>query len=157
MKHRPGHLLPGLQTCSGLYLWAAFIVLFGVWRPNLFLTSATLHSVAASRSISAMLALAVLVPLAAGVYDLSVGAVINLSAIMAIKLMTTHQLGMWPAITLTVLVCAAVGAVSGFIVVKLRVNSFVATLGMGSVVTAIQSITPGRANPPHPRTGRGAI
>jgi ribose transport system permease protein len=137
----------GLQAYSGFYLWALFIVVFGVWKTDLFLTSATLHSIASSQAVAAMLALALLIPLTAGVYDLSVGAVINVSAILAIDLQTVHHLGMWPAMLITVVVCAAIGTVSGFLVVKLKVNSFVATLGMATIVSAIQSIISGQSQP----------
>jgi ribose transport system permease protein len=147
---RPRQLLPGLQICSGLYLWAAFIVVFGIWQPKLFLTSATLHSVASSQAISAMLALALLIPLTAGVYDLSVGAVINLSTITVVNMQTSHHFGMWKATVITVVVCASVGLVSGFIVVVLKVNSFVATLGMATIVTAVQSIISGQSQPVPP-------
>jgi ribose transport system permease protein len=142
----------GLQTFSGLYLWVAFIVTFSVWKPNLFPTSATAHSIASSQAISAMLALALLIPLTAGVYDLSIGAVINLSTILVIELQTKHHQGMWTAMLLTVLVCAAIGATSGFIVVKLKVNSFVATLGMATIVSAIQLIVSDQSQPLPPNS-----
>jgi ribose transport system permease protein len=147
MSSRHRQVLPKLQTCSGLYLWALFIVIFGTWQPHLFLTSATLHSVASAQSIAAILALAVLVPLSAGIYDLSVGAVINLGAITAINLQTAHRFGIWQAIIVTVMLCASVGLVSGFIVVKLKVSSFVATLGMATIVSAIQNIVSGQSQP----------
>jgi len=137
----------GPQTASGLYLWALFIIVFGVWTPDLFLTSATMHSIASSHAIAAMLALALLVPMTAGVYDLSVGAVINLSTILVVVLQTRHHYGMWSAIAVTVLACAAIGAVSGFAVVKLKVNSFVATLGMATITGAIQLIVSDQSQP----------
>ena len=137
----------GLQNFSGLYLWAMFIVVFGIWKTDLFLTSATLHSVASSQAIAAMLALALLIPLTAGVYDLSVGAVINVSAITVVNLQTMHHVGMWKAMLITVVMCAGIGALSGFIVVRLKVNSFVATLGMATIVSALQSIISGQSQP----------
>jgi ribose transport system permease protein len=137
----------GPQTISGLYLWVLFIVVFGLWKPDLFLTSATVHSIASAQAISAMLALALLIPLTAGVYDLSVGAVINVSTVFVVELQTKWHHGMWTSIVLTVLICAAIGAVSGFIVVKLKVNSFVATLGMATVVTAVQEIISNQTQP----------
>jgi ribose transport system permease protein len=137
----------GLQNFSGLYLWTMFIVVFGIWKTDLFLTSATLHSVASSQAIAAMLALALLIPLTAGAYDLSVGAVINVSAVTVINLQTMHHVGMWTAMLITVLMCAGIGAVSGFIVVRLKVNSFVATLGMATIVSALQSIISGQSQP----------
>jgi len=137
----------GPQTCSGLYLWALFIVTFGIWKPHLFLTSATAHSIASSQAIAAMLALALLIPLTAGVYDLSVGAVINVSTILVVELQTKYHHDLWTAIIVTVVACAAIGAVSGFIVVKLKVNSFVATLGIATIVTAIQEIVSDQTQP----------
>jgi ribose transport system permease protein len=137
----------GLQTCSGLYLWAAFIITFGIWKPDLFLTSATVHSIASSQAISAMLALALLIPLTAGVYDLSVGSVINVSTVLVVEMQTKYHHDMWTSMIVTVLACIAIGAVSGFIVVKLRVNSFVATLGMATIVSAVQQIVSDQTQP----------
>ncbi|MCW2778565.1 MAG: ABC-type transporter, integral rane subunit [Frankiales bacterium] len=142
----------GLQNYSGLYLWAVFIVVFGALKPHLFLTSATLHSVASAQAVSAMLALALLVPLAAGVYDLSVGAVINFSAVTVVDLQTEHHLGIAAACLVTVLIAAGIGAVSGFIVVALKVNSFVATLGVATIVAALQTIVSGGTQPYPPNS-----
>ena len=64
----------GFDRFSGLYLWALFIAVFGLWVPSQFLTTSTLHSVAAQQAVTGMIGLAVLIPLAAGLYDLSVGA-----------------------------------------------------------------------------------
>ena len=137
----------GLRRFSGLYLWAFFILLFGVWKPGLFLTQSTLHSVAAALAVPAMLALALLIPLTAGAYDLSVGAVINFSTVLVVILQTKNHMSMGLAIALTIVVCLAIGAASGFFVVVLRVNSFVATLGIASVVAALQVIISGQTQP----------
>ena len=73
---------PGFDRFSGVYLWVLFIVVFGIWVPSEFLTTATLHSVAAQQAVTGMIGLAVLIPLAAGLYDLSVGATANVSGIL---------------------------------------------------------------------------
>lgn len=132
---------------SGLYIWAAFIVLFSIWKPHLFPTASTVHSLASAQSINAMLALAVLVPLAAGAYDLSVGSTINLSTIIVIYMMTKHHWSMWPAMVVAVAATVLIGVVNGFVVVKLKVNSFIATLGMATIVTAVQTIISGNNQP----------
>jgi ribose transport system permease protein len=137
----------GMRRFSGLYLWALFIVMFGVWKPHLFLTQSTLHSVAAAQAVSAMLALALLIPLAAGAYDLSVGAVINFSTVLVVVLQTKHHLSMVPAISISIALCALIGVVSGFMVVVMKVNSFVATLGVATVVAALQIIVSGQNQP----------
>jgi ribose transport system permease protein len=130
----------GLDRFSGLYLWALFIIVFGIWEPSLFLTAATAHTIASGQAVQAMVAFAALIPLIAGAYDLSVGAVANLAAVIAVELQV--QLG-WSvgAAVLAAIACGLlVGLGNGFMVVKLRINSFIATLGSGSVVAAIQTI-----------------
>jgi ribose transport system permease protein len=54
---------------------------------------------------------------------------------------------MWLAIVVAVLASAVIGAVNGFVVVKLKVNSFIATLGMGTILAAVQSIVSGNSQP----------
>jgi ribose transport system permease protein len=137
----------GLDRFSGLYLGALFILVFGLWKPDLFLTMATLHSVASSQAIVALLGLAVLVPLTAGAYDLSVGAVANFTTILVASLQTTHQWGMWPAIGLTIACAAIIGVITGAIVVVLKVNSFIATLAVATILSAVQSIVSGQNQP----------
>jgi ribose transport system permease protein len=146
IQQRRGFSL-GFDRFSGLYLWAGIVVVFAIWVPNLFLTTGTLHSVAAQQSVSAIVAIAVLVPLATGAYDLSVGATVNIAAIMVTVLQSDKGWSMWPAIGVTVGVCCAIGLVNGFVVVRLRVNSFIATLGAASIITAMQSIVSGQSQP----------
>jgi len=139
----------GLDRFSGLYLWALFIVVFSIWSP-LFPTVATVHSIASGQAVTGMLALAVLVPLVAGVYDLSIGSTANLTAILVINLQVSHHVPIGVAIVVSILTGTAIGAVNGFLVVKLKVNSFIATLGMGSVVLALLTMVSGNIQPSPP-------
>lgn len=142
----------GLDRFSGLYLWATFIIIFGIWNPDLFLTGNTAHSVASSQAIGAMLAIAVVVALAAGAYDLSLGAVINVSAIIVTALQSTRGWGIWESVLVAVLVSAAIGAVNGFLVVKAKISSFIATLGVATLVAAVQTIVSGGSQPLPPKS-----
>ncbi|WP_182379235.1 ABC transporter permease [Nocardioides sp. WS12] len=137
----------GLDRFSGLYLWAAFIILFGIWSPELFLTSATAHSIGSAYAVPALLALALLVPMATGCFDVSVGATANLATIVVIVLQVRHEWGMWTAIAATLLVGAAVGFMNGLIVVGLKVDSFIATLASATVIGAVTAIVMGPAVP----------
>jgi len=137
----------GFDRFSGLYLWALFIIVFGLWVPSQFLTTSTLHSVAAQQAVTGMIGLAVLIPLAAGLYDLSVGATANISGILTIVLMNNHHWAVVPAIIAGVVLAVIIGLVNSFIVVKLGVNSFIATLGMGSVLAAFQVIVSSNSQP----------
>jgi ribose transport system permease protein len=142
----------GMDRFSGLYFWAALILLFGLWVPSSFLIFSTVQSVAAQQAITAMTGLAVLVPLLAGQFDLSVGATVNLTAVVVALLQTRSGWAMWPAIGVSVLVGVAVGGLNALIVVKLRVSSFIATLGMATILTAVVSIASGQSQPLPPNS-----
>jgi ribose transport system permease protein len=137
----------GLDRLSGLYMWALFIVVFGLWTPQLFLSMATLHSIASAQAIGAMVALAALIPIACGNYDLSVGAIVNFTAILVTILQVNSHWNLWAAIVASVVVGVVLGAVNGFIVVVLRVNSFIATLGTATIIAAVQTIITGGSQP----------
>lgn len=130
----------GLDRFSGLYLWAILIIVFGILRPDTFLTSSTVHAVASQQSVQGILALALLVCMACGQYDLSIGATANLAGLATVQVQVNHHWAVLPAVLLGVVIGALVGAVNGFIVVRLRVNSFIATLGMSTILAAVQVI-----------------
>lgn len=140
----------GLDRFSGLYLWAAFIAVFGIWSPTLFLTRSTMDSIASAQAVTGILSLAVLVPIVSGTFDLSVGATANLAAIFCINLQTQHNMSILVSILLALLAGIAIGLANGFLVVVLKVNSFIATLGMGSVVLALLTMVSGNIQPTPP-------
>ena len=146
--------LPRLQfdRFAGVYLWLTFIVVFGAWKPDLFLTTATLHSVASANAATALLALAVLIPLCAGQYDLSAGATMNLSTVVAVWLQTNRDVSMTTAIAVAVATGVGIGALNGLIVVRFKVNSFIATLAMSSIVLAVQAMIVGATQPIPPNS-----
>ena len=125
----------GLDRFSGLYVLAAVILLFGLWIPGQFLTTLNLRTILGNQAITAILAFGLLVPLACGTFDLSVAGTLGTSLMIVLELQS-H--GMDPILAVAVALASgvAVGAVNGFVVVKLNVDSFVATLGMSSILTA---------------------
>jgi ribose transport system permease protein len=140
MRLRGRALVPGLDRFSGLYIWALFIIVFGVWTPHLFLSLATVHEIASQQSIVGLIALAALMPLACGAYDLSIGANVNFTAVLVAILQTQDHWSMSGAIGVAVVSGLAIGIVNAIIVVKLKVNSFIGTLGSATIVAAVQSI-----------------
>src|ERR1051325_11015232 len=52
--------------------WVIVIVVFGFLRPNTFLTSSNFSTIFGSQAVLVMLSMALLIPLTAGEYDLSV-------------------------------------------------------------------------------------
>jgi ribose transport system permease protein len=146
----------GFDRFSGLYLWALFILIFGIWEPHLFLTLGTVHSIASEQAVAALLGLAVVVPLATGAFDLSIGATANLSAVVVAILQSQQHWSMWPAIVVALLIGVLIGAVNGFIIVRLQVNAFIATLGMATIVGAVETIVSGNSQPQPPTSSAWA-
>ena len=136
-----------LDKYSALYLWGVFMIWFGIAEPDTFLTWTTFKLVFVENVIVAVLALAFLVPLTTATYDLSIGAMMSMSLVITAYLSKEDVMNPVLAMLVALGVCAVAGFISGFFVVKLRVNSFIATLGMSEVITAFilhtssQSIT----------------
>jgi ribose transport system permease protein len=126
-----------LDRYSALYLWAAFIVVFGLLRPTTFLSTTTLKLVLTEKVIIGVLALAFLIPLATGTFDLSIGAMMSLSLALSNWMGKRDSFPGIAVFLLPILVCAVFGFISGFIVVRLKVNSFIATLGMSQTLGGI--------------------
>jgi ribose transport system permease protein len=139
---RPGHRLVALKALSprhlsAVYLLVLFFAVFGLLEPSTFLTSTTLKLVFVQGVVTCVLALAFLVPLAAGVYDLAIGAVMSLSVALAVYLNVHTHIPTVGVAVIALAACTVAGFVSGFVVVRLRVSSFIATLGMSQVLLAV--------------------
>lgn len=139
-----------MDRFSAVYLWGLIIVVFGLWRPQEFLTTSTFHIVATEQAVSGMVALAVLIPMTCGQFDLSVGANANLTGIVAGLLQTDHHWSVLPAILAALLIGLIIGVLNGTLVVAFGVNSFIATLGMSSILAAVLVIVTGSLQPPPP-------
>jgi len=128
-----------------LILLVALIVLFSVLSPSTFPTPFTFTSVANNRAIYALAALAVMIPMTANQFDLSVAGVIGISQILAIGLQTQQGLPWWLTCLIVLAIGALVGLINGVLVTRIYINSFIATLGTGSVLLGIlQWYTEGR-------------
>jgi len=126
----------GPRRLSAVYLAAVFFAIFSVIDPSTFPTSVTMRLVFGEGAVTCMLAMAFLIPLAAGAYDLSVGALMALALSLCIWFNLHTHLPAGLAAMIAVLACTLVGAVNGFVIVRLKVNSFIATLGMSQILLA---------------------
>ena len=121
---------------SALYLWALFMIVFGITKGSTFLSWTSFKLVVVEAVFTGVLALAFLVPLATGTYDLAIGANMSMALVISAYLSSTDKTPDLVAMFIALGACAVAGIVSGFFVVKLKVNSFIATLGMSQVITA---------------------
>ncbi|ESY62885.1 ABC transporter permease [Mesorhizobium sp. M0051] len=118
-------------------LTVLLILLFSILLPNTFPTLLNLRSIVSDKAIIALLSLAAMIPMASGRIDLTVGYGIVLWHILAISLQT--MLGIpWPlAVMIVLLLGAATGFLNGLLVEVARIDSFIATLGTGTVLYSL--------------------
>ncbi len=121
---------------SALYLLGAFFLFFSITEDNFLQWNGSFELVLTEKVIICMLALAFLIPLTADTFDLSIGANMALALVIANKMALDTDLPDGIGALLGMAACGVVGVLNGFVVVKLRVNSFIGTLGMSQVIGA---------------------
>jgi len=124
-------------TYGLVILMVGLIVTFSILLPNTFPTMLNLRSILSDKAIIALLSLAAMIPMVAGRIDLTVGYGIVLWHILAISLQTMYGLP-WPMAVLIVLALGVLtGALNGLLVEVARIDSFIATLGTGTILYAL--------------------
>ncbi|MFJ9968989.1 ABC transporter permease [Streptomyces avermitilis] len=143
-----GHLI---GTYGLLVLAALLFLVFSIALPDTFPTRDNISSILSNQSIPAILALGATIPIATGKFDLSIGYGLGLAHVMVLQLIVNEG---WPwPLACLVVVCggAVVGALNGVIVEFGQIDSFIATLGTGSIMYAFTGwITDGARIVPGP-------
>jgi ribose transport system permease protein len=110
---------------------------FALARPSTFPTSQNFATIFGTQAVLVVLALALLVPLTAGDYDLSVAYTLTLSGMVLALLNVNHHWTLLPSIIAAIAVGLAVGVVNGILVVGLAIDPFIVTLGTGTFIGGI--------------------
>ncbi|MGO7201187.1 ABC transporter permease, partial [Rhizobium ruizarguesonis] len=118
-------------------LTVGLIVIFSILLPDTFPTLLNVRSIVSDKAIIALLSLAAMIPMASGRIDLTVGYGIVLWHILAISLQTAYGLP-WPVAVVIVLALGVLtGFINGLLVEVAKIDSFIATLGTGTVLYAL--------------------
>ncbi len=125
------------RNIGAVYVWIVIIVIFSLWEPSLFWRAQTAKTVLNQYSVTGIAALSIVVPLAAGLFDLSIGSTMGLTGIISGWLLT--HTGWNPALVfaVAVLVGVVVGLLNSLVVVVMRIDSFIGTLATGAILAAI--------------------
>ena len=140
----------------------ALIVLFGVLSPNgAFFRVSNLSTITLNVAVTMLLAVGITFVLAAGELDLSIGSNLVLSSVVAAKVLVavsgTHaevSAGEYPNLALgivagtiaAVLAGTLFGLVNGLLVTRLRINSFIVTLGTLGIGTGLAYVVSNGVN-----------
>lgn len=136
-RHAP-LTVTGLASRYGLLvLWVLLIVGFAVAAPTTFFRTGTFTQLASSQAALAILALAVVPTLAVAEIDLSVAAIMGMSAIIFGQLNGVNQWNAGAALVVALLAALGAGLISGAVTVFLKVQGLIVTLGMGTLVLGL--------------------
>ena len=135
---RPAERVRRLIPVYGLpILTVGLIVFFSVLLPDTFPTALNARAIMSDKAVIALLSLSAMLPMIAGRIDLTVGYGIVLWHVVAITLQVNYGLD-WPvAVALTLAGGLFVGLINGLLVEVAQIDSFIATLGTGTILYAI--------------------
>jgi ribose transport system permease protein len=120
-----------------LIVFAVVFGAFSAWIPQRFPTSGNVQDILTSQPPGIFIAFAAMLVLLVGEFDLSIGASLGVSQYLVLKLITHYGLS-WPvAILVTLAVCAAIGLANAAAVVGLGINSFIATIGIATILEGL--------------------
>jgi ribose transport system permease protein len=124
------------RNSSALYVFVVIFVVFSLWIPDLFLRKDTFEALLDEQAVTALLAIGLVVPLAAGAFDLSIGATLGFGMVLVAWLLS-KGFAIVPGILLALAAGVTIGLINGLLVVRARIDSFIATLGMSSILLAM--------------------
>jgi ribose transport system permease protein len=125
--------------------FAALIVIvmvFSLLSPN-FLQFDNVVGILIATTVNGILALGVTFVIISGSIDLSVGTVMTLSAVMTAVFITVWQLPVPVGIVAGIATGGLAGLVNGVLVARLKIPSFIATLGMLNVAKGLALVISG--------------
>lgn len=113
--------------------WVLLIVGFGVAEPTQFLSVGNFSNIFGSQAVLFVLTMALLVPLTNGDIDLSVGAMSGLVSMIVVVLNVQHGIPVVWCCLAGLAAGLAGGLLNGLLVLRFGANSFIITLGTGTV------------------------
>lgn len=110
-------------------VFVAVAIGFSIALPRTFFTFGNLQTIVGSQAVLLIVTLGLIIPLAVGEFDLSIGALLGFSSMVLTWLTAYQHWNLWLAVIACLGVGLGVGAVNGFLVVRVGLNAFIATLG----------------------------
>lgn len=126
-----------LSVYGLLVLLVLLLIGFSLLLPNTFPTPFNLRSILSDKSVIALLALAEMVPVATGQFDLSIGYHIGLAHILVVGLQVNQHLPWAVAVVVVLVLGALVGLATGLLVTRAQIDAFIASLGVGTMLYGV--------------------
>jgi ribose transport system permease protein len=121
-----------------LVLFVLLVIVFSLLKPDTFLTYFNIRSILSNKSVQLLVALSVFIPMVANQFDLSAGFNVGISQVLAIGLQG-QGLPWQAAVAAVLLMGATVGLINGLLITRVKIDSFIATLGAGSILYGLNA------------------
>jgi ribose transport system permease protein len=125
-----------VNNIGAVYVLIIECIVFSIWAPHTFPHLATVKQILDSNAITALAALALIIPLSARTFDLSFAFTMSLSGVTAAHFVVHDHMNVGLAMLLGIGAALIIGVINGFVVVVMRIDSFIGTLATGSLVSA---------------------
>ena len=125
--------LIGKPELGPLILLVVEIIVFGILNSD-FLSPLNISNILAFTVELGLIALAMTLLMTSGEFDLSVGSVFGFSPVVLWMLYNGGVASLWVSFIIAMIIAAGIGLVSGLFVTRLKIPSFLVTLGMLLVV-----------------------
>jgi ribose transport system permease protein len=113
------------------------MLIFTIISPDAFPTANNFINVVDQASLTMIIAAGLTVAVIVGELDLSVGFAASLHGILVTGLIVSNHLPIPLAVIIVLGIGAVIGLVNGLVVTKAKVNSVIATLGTGTILTGL--------------------
>ncbi|MBN9548378.1 MAG: ABC transporter permease [Alphaproteobacteria bacterium] len=134
-KRTLGQTVLHVLSNHGLFLLAIlFVVGYAILLPDTFLTKQTFRAIVAASVIVSFLSLAEMLVVASNNYDLSIAYNLGLTHILVMGLLTRTEIPWYAVVFIVIALSALVGLVNGLLVEFAKIDSFIATLGVGTIL-----------------------
>jgi ribose transport system permease protein len=126
-----------LSTYGLLVLGGLLVIVFSIALPNSFPTALTVQGILQNQTTVLLLALGLTVVIASGEFDLSIGYGVGMTYVFTVGFIVKGGMA-WPlAVVLVLLIGLGLGLANGILVHVMKIDSFIATLGSGTICYGI--------------------
>jgi ribose transport system permease protein len=142
-KHEPSGLVSRanavlfVERFGIVIVWAIVVLVFAIIEPNTYLSVGNLANIFGSQAVLVVVTLALIIPLTAGDYDLSVGGIVALSAMTVAVLNGKDGWPIGAAIAVALVAGVVVGLFNGLVITIFGIDSLIVTLGSQTILSGL--------------------
>lgn len=134
------HVLDAGERLGLIIVFAAMVIWFVVGpQGGVFVSKANIDNILASQAVVGVIALAMVAPLIAGYFDLSVAANAGIANVAIAAAMSKYDCPIALAVLIGLAISIGIGALNGFLIAKLKLDAFIVTFGvfvlLGGILT----------------------